>query len=112
MPDISPLASDIINKIPDLLHKLDRYLDQNGKLVVQCDNLEAEIALVAARLEAQRRIRQRMNSVKKPDVDFTREENHSQKREEDIEQTLTNKENDALAMARTPQTSADKKGKE
>lgn len=65
MPDISPLASDIINKIPDLLHKLNRYLDQNGRLVVQCDNLEAEIALIAARLETQRQIRQRMNSVKK-----------------------------------------------
>ncbi|PBK71585.1 hypothetical protein ARMSODRAFT_1016601 [Armillaria solidipes] len=112
MPDISPLASDIINKIPDLLHKLDRYLDQNRRLVVQCDNLEAEIALVAARLDTQRQIRQRMHSVKKPEVDFTREENPIQKNEEDIEQTQTNKENDALAMARTPKASADKKGKE
>ncbi|KAK0201064.1 hypothetical protein DFS33DRAFT_1387001 [Desarmillaria ectypa] len=91
MLDVSPLASDIINKTPDLLHKLNRYLDQNGKFIVQCENLEAEIALVTARLETQRQIRERMNSVKKPELDFTREENPLEKNQEDIEQTQTNK---------------------
>ncbi|KAF9017918.1 hypothetical protein BDZ89DRAFT_1165482 [Hymenopellis radicata] len=59
-PDVSPLASQIIAKTPELLRKLTKYRDENMEAEVHCNSLEAEISRVKECIDAQKLLRQNM----------------------------------------------------
>ncbi len=60
--DVSPLASQIIAKTPELLRKLTKYRDENMEVEVHCNSLEAEISRVKESIDAQKLLRQNMET--------------------------------------------------
>lgn len=52
--DVSPLASNIIAKIPDLLGRIQKYNFQNEELKLRCHSLEVEIGLTKGRIDAEK----------------------------------------------------------
>lgn len=52
--EVSPLAFDIISKLPSLANRLEKYNRENDMYTLRCDALEEEIMSIRQKIEKER----------------------------------------------------------